>query len=246
MAYWAALLPVIAGSLALVKQIPDGLIPFVVLCAGGVGWYAINRRTTSDPADPARKAGQTTTLVAITCALATGLAAHQWPALAGLDRTQHQEKNPKPVAASASPPASRAADLKVTSLHGSDCIPQTVNLKGTGTIPAGKQIWVGHSTDVKDAPAQTLMNVLQAKPTGVPGKWQSGDFEIGDKRDNRTFWIFVFLLPDEAGDAINHQAFPDKFFDKDYWPNWQKSLTGRFSDEDQLAVFKVYRSAQGC
>jgi len=241
-ASWAALLPVVAGSLALVEQIPGWLIPFAVLTAGGAGWYTVHRRMT----ESARTARQMTVLAVVTSVLAMGLAVHRWPALAGLDPAQRQEKNRQQNTPSASLPVSKASDLKVTSLHNDECISRTVNIKGTGTIPAGSEIWVGHSDDVKGVPAEALMNVRQAEPTGVPGQWQTGDFEIGNKRDNRTFWVFVFVLPDAAGYAISHQAFPDHFFDKENWQNWQTSLTRRFAEGNQLAVFKVYRSPQGC
>jgi len=136
-------------------------------------------------------------------------------------------------------PTSKSSKPRVISLQDGQCIPRTVNANGKGAIPAGKKIWVGRSDDVKGVPAETLMNVRQATPTGVPGERQSGDFDIGNEHDNRTFWVFVYVLPSEAGYAIAHQAFPSEFFDKKHWPDWQTSLTARFADEDRLAVFKV-------
>ncbi|MEU3202247.1 hypothetical protein [Streptomyces sp. NPDC006996] len=220
--------------ISLFAQIPAWLAPFAVLCTGSIAWYVVHRWT----ADSTRKVRQATLIAAITCLFASTLAVHQWPALARLKVQKAATAHPAT--------AEKASNLKVTSLRNGQCIARAVNVQGSGAIPAGKQIWVGHTNDDKGVPADTLMNLLRADTTGVPGEWQTGSFDIGDERDSRTFWIFVYVLPNEAGAAIKNQLFPDGFRDKDKWPHWQNSLSARFPEEDQLVVYKVYRSVQGC
>jgi hypothetical protein len=182
-----------------------------------------------------------TAITAVTCLLATGVAVHQWPELAGV---KEKQDTAAPSAAQKKQ-KSKTPTLKVTSLRDGQCIPWLVNVQGTGAIPPGTEVWVAHTNNEKGAPSGALMNLRQAANTGVRNEWQTGEFAIGDRKDSRSFWIFVYVLPAEAGFAIKNQLFPDGFRDEGKWPHWQNSLNARFEKEEQLGAYEVFRSAQG-
>ncbi|MFC4463937.1 hypothetical protein ACFPH6_05065 [Streptomyces xiangluensis] len=229
------MLTAINSVLSILDLIPDWTLPVLVLITGSYAWIIANRETT----DPERKVQYVTAIAIVTGVLTYGLAVHQWPVLAGVD-----EK--KPVAKADPVPLKKKPKLQVTSLREGQCIPHKVNVQGTGAIPSDTQIWVAHANDVEGGvPAETLMNVQRAKNIdGRPNLWQTGEFAIGDGRDSRSFWIYVYALPVEAGHAIAHQLYPDGFREK--WPHWQNGLDAPIEGAKQLGVFKVNRSEQGC
>ncbi|MFG2761501.1 hypothetical protein [Streptomyces wuyuanensis] len=228
----------LSGALTLLEQIPDWVLPLAVLVAGGSVWFFAYRHTT----DPARKLQLSTVIATLTCLVAYGSAVNHWPWLAGVD---HQTKR-APVAVPA--PPKEEPKLQVTSLREGQCIPRTINVHGTGAIPPGTEIWVAHANDGEGgAPASTLMNFQEATNIkGRPGLWQTGRFAVGDERDSRSFWIFVYALPSEAGHVIRNQLYPDGFRDRDKWPYWQNGLAAPFEGAKHLGVFKVNRSEGAC
>lgn len=190
-------LTAVGTVLSILDQIPDWTVPAAVLVTGGFAWFIVNR----DTPDPARKVRYVTLIAILTCLLTYGLSAHQWPRLAGIDQV-------KTVADPANPARTTAPKLTVTSLRDGQRIPRCINVEGTGAIPADTQIWVAHANDDEGgAPAETLMNFQRAKNIeGRPALWQTGRFLIGDEVDSRSFWIYVYALPAEAGHVLEHHS----------------------------------------
>ncbi|MFI6551194.1 hypothetical protein ACIBO9_49000 [Streptomyces prunicolor] len=209
-----------------------------VLFAGGV-LYALALIFITNPT------GRTVAVTAV--AVATGIAltatlVHDHPSLARVESGQ-SAPTPSPTKQG----QQSKPQLKVGGLKGGDAIPRCIRIGGTGTIPPGEQVWVGHTNDKDDSPNGNLMNLRQAKNiTGKPGQWETvDDYWIGDTKDSRSFWIFVYELPDSAGNIIQQWWYPDGF-SKEH-KDWQATLNAPIGDVKPIASFKVTRTDnQGC
>ncbi|WP_405956914.1 hypothetical protein [Streptomyces phaeochromogenes] len=191
-------------------------------------------------------AGRIAAAIAVTAA--TGIAAgatlvRAYPNLAGVESRQ-----PSPKSSRTEQSKQQVSGLKVSGLKGGDAIPRCMRIKGTGTIPLDKEVWVGHTNASEENESiGTLMNLREAENvTGKPGEWHLTDgYRIGEEEDNRTFWIYVYEVPSSTGDVIRQWKWPDGF--KKEQSDWQPALTAPFASVEPMASFEVTRTDNpGC
>lgn len=180
-----------------------------------------------------RQASLSSVCVLVGLAL-SALLVRQYPGLVGLDDGPAQA-SPR---ADAKAVTTKAADLKIESLKDGLRVPRCLPVSGTGTIPPGTEVWVAHANDENGVPAKNLMNFRQAENDEVhAGQWRLDKYYVGNEKDDRDFWIYVYELPTAAGSVFRNYQWPGDFREK--WPNWQPALTKPI--EQPLEVHGPYR-----
>jgi hypothetical protein len=190
--------------------------------------------------NPLARIAAATTVAVITGIVVTAIAVHDHPSLARVKSEQ-----PAPKTSRTEQSRQSKSKLAVSNLKDGGAIRRCTRIKGTGTISAGQEVWVGHRNDKDGSANGDVMNLRQA--TNVrPGQWETkDDYWIGDEKDNRSFWVYVYELPSEAGSIIREWKYPQGFEKEDQ--DWQPSLLSPIDDADLIGVFRVTRTdAPGC
>jgi hypothetical protein len=216
----AANVSAIGGGVAsVVGALPDYFLPPAVLLFGGATLYLLRRYVTH--AALARRIMLSSTLV-LTLLMAYGVSNWVWPHRFPLGQvTAKDAQEGAQGSAAGAAHASLARGLKVTEPTQREPIGTCTAVVGTGRIPAGFQVWVANLNDQGGKPATSaLYNLRQATPP-LEGEadWTTGAFGVGGASDGgKTFWIYVYLLPNSAGSIIENIIMPAKD------PGWRPSL----------------------
>ena len=143
-------------------------------------------------------------LCVIALLFAGGIVVHGRPSLVGL-RPQSEPQRIK-AATDEKPEAARP---RVTYPRKNDRLQQCQSVSGTGTIPAGKELWIAHTNDSGGHPdTETFYALRKANPEGS-NSWYTDTFWMGvGGKDDRPYWIYAFLISEQAGSAISNVILP--------------------------------------
>ncbi|MEU6351029.1 hypothetical protein ABZ896_17100 [Streptomyces sp. NPDC047072] len=212
---------VAGGAVGFLTEIPHDVRPFI-LAALGIAASTLTYRSLSMQATASRAArSQQHSKSVVFQGLAPWLvltvlaAIWVWPDSKSADQPEKDAKPPTSTpslsAKSISAAISEIKDgIRYPDPDG-DKIHACITVSGVSKIPAGFQVWVMHKNGTKDGPAGGLyFNVRKANPEEGSKKWQTDEFSVGNgqKDVGSYFWIFLYLVPDSAGDVFSMQQDP--------------------------------------
>lgn len=222
------------------EVLPGHFRPFAVLLCGAACLYLLFRYVTVGRAVLARRIMLSAALV-LTLLVAYGVSNRVWPEHFPLGReisTSAKGGTERPAVGAT--PANLTQGLKVSEPRKLARIGTCAEVVGTGRIPRGFQVWVANLNDHGGkAEVGGLHNLRRATRAEGETDWRAGPFGVGvDSDEGKNFWIYVYLLPDSAGSAIEGMIKPAKD------PHWRPSLKTPITGSKVISRIPVQRTAE--
>ena len=201
---WAALIGGVLSIPAIIISIFDGLPPWGtpvgILVLGVAAALLLHHYASSSHFRAVRNAlAGCIAGLGLACSIASAVALHLVP--------HGSAAEPRGAPVSAQGPD--LAGLQVQTPAKESLVPACLTVKGAGRIPAGYQLWVANLNDSAGEPDPSeLFNWRQAEPIPLSSGWQTTPFGVGLPKNNSKYWIFVFLLTDQTGSALQSIELP--------------------------------------